>query len=101
MDFDRSNGIVEQKFRAVWVTQLLLDKGATDGGCCPSEHSLKFLFSLLRRQRLFPRSVICGANLGSHVSNNIEAVSYTHLRAHETGRNLVCRLLLDKKKTKT
>ena len=35
------------------------------------------------------------------------AVSYTHLRAHETGRNLVCRLLLEKKnmlekkKTKT
>src|SRR5665213_22412 len=25
------------------------------------------------------------------------AVSYTHLRAHETGRNLVCRLLLEKK----
>src|SRR5665213_1283293 len=25
-------------------------------------------------------------------------VSYTHLRAHETGRNLVCRLLLDTKK---
>ena len=30
----------------------------------------------------------------------IEAVSYTHLRAHETGRNLVCRLLLEKKKKK-
>ena len=28
------------------------------------------------------------------------AVSYTHLRAHETGRNLVCRLLLEKKKRK-
>ena len=27
------------------------------------------------------------------------SVSYTHLRAHETGRNLVCRLLLEKKKT--
>ena len=26
-------------------------------------------------------------------------VSYTHLRAHETKANLVCRLLLDKKKT--
>src|SRR5678810_1472015 len=25
------------------------------------------------------------------------AVSYTHLRAHETGRNLVCRLLLETK----
>ena len=28
----------------------------------------------------------------------LDAVSYTHLRAHETGRNLVCRLLLEKKK---
>src|SRR5678810_1336456 len=28
----------------------------------------------------------------------IKTVSYTHLRAHETGRNLVCRLLLEKKK---
>ena len=27
------------------------------------------------------------------------AVSYTHLRAHETVLDLVCRLLLDKKKT--
>src|SRR5665213_3756094 len=27
-------------------------------------------------------------------SNGITTVSYTHLRAHETGRNLVCRLLL-------
>src|SRR5678809_1741277 len=26
------------------------------------------------------------------------SVSYTHLRAHETGRNIVCRLLLEKKK---
>ena len=25
-----------------------------------------------------------------------QTVSYTHLRAHETGRNLVCRLLLEK-----
>ncbi|GAB5773137.1 hypothetical protein JMUB7517_27810 [Staphylococcus aureus] len=27
-----------------------------------------------------------------------EAVSYTHLRAHETTLHLVCRLLLEKKK---
>src|SRR5678809_806310 len=27
--------------------------------------------------------------------NKHVAVSYTHLRAHETGRNLVCRLLLE------
>eukprot|EP00658_Telonema_sp_P-2_P036211 TRINITY_DN26239_c0_g3_i1.p1 TRINITY_DN26239_c0_g3~~TRINITY_DN26239_c0_g3_i1.p1 ORF type:complete len:129 (+),score=37.20 TRINITY_DN26239_c0_g3_i1:273-659(+) len=29
------------------------------------------------------------------------AVSYTHLRAHETPEHLVCRLLLEKKKKKT
>ena len=28
---------------------------------------------------------------------SVEAVSYTHLRAHETRHDLVCRLLLEKK----
>src|SRR5674476_845056 len=32
------------------------------------------------------------------VKDEYKPVSYTHLRAHETGRNLVCRLLLEKKK---
>src|SRR5450756_831765 len=32
------------------------------------------------------------------VHNGIIAVSYTHLRAHETRHDLVCRLLLEKKK---
>src|SRR5450759_3257009 len=31
-------------------------------------------------------------------SLNIRSVSYTHLRAHETRHDLVCRLLLEKKK---
>src|SRR5660397_278661 len=31
---------------------------------------------------------------------HVAAVSYTHLRAHETKANLVCRLLLEKKKKK-
>ena len=31
---------------------------------------------------------------------NVNPVSYTHLRAHETRHDLVCRLLLEKKKTK-
>ena len=33
------------------------------------------------------------------VWNCIAAVSYTHLRAHETVLDIVCRLLLEKKKT--
>src|SRR5665648_1227999 len=30
----------------------------------------------------------------------VDAVSYTHLRAHETRHDIVCRLLLEKKKKK-
>ena len=33
--------------------------------------------------------------------DELESVSYTHLRAHETVLDLVCRLLLEKKKTTT
>ena len=35
---------------------------------------------------------------GGEVETGLEAVSYTHLRAHETVLERVCRLLLDKKK---
>ena len=34
------------------------------------------------------------------LEEEFESVSYTHLRAHETVLDLVCRLLLEKKKTK-
>src|SRR5674476_39275 len=33
-----------------------------------------------------------GSELEDAASGGVESVSYTHLRAHETGRNLVCRL---------
>src|SRR5450756_2993412 len=35
---------------------------------------------------------------GSVTLDGADAVSYTHLRAHETRHDLVCRLLLEKKK---
>eukprot|EP00658_Telonema_sp_P-2_P069912 TRINITY_DN593_c0_g1_i2.p2 TRINITY_DN593_c0_g1~~TRINITY_DN593_c0_g1_i2.p2 ORF type:complete len:129 (+),score=31.12 TRINITY_DN593_c0_g1_i2:533-919(+) len=38
-------------------------------------------------------------NLATH-REQVDAVSYTHLRAHETPEHLVCRLLLEKKKKK-
>ena len=42
-------------------------------------------------------------NVGEEVLKNLDesgivSVSYTHLRAHETVLDLVCRLLLEKKK---
>ena len=41
----------------------------------------------------------CGPVPGGHsVLGKDEPVSYTHLRAHETVLDLVCRLLLEKKK---
>ena len=39
---------------------------------------------------------ISNSGMGNQVVT--EAVSYTHLRAHETVLDLVCRLLLEKKK---
>ena len=35
--------------------------------------------------------------VGRNFRLTVEAVSYTHLRAHETPEHLVCRLLLEKK----
>jgi len=50
-----------------------------------------------------PEFYLTGAALGSLIGiasllGDLTAVSYTHLRAHETKANLVCRLLLEKKK---
>src|SRR5665213_3804893 len=49
-----------------------------------------FSYALARRMAIpVPRTVV--------FPTKTHPVSYTHLRAHETGRNLVCRLLLEKK----
>ena len=42
-------------------------------------------------------AVLCAVGLA--FADNPQAVSYTHLRAHETVLDLVCRLLLEKTKT--
>src|SRR5450756_2673792 len=41
---------------------------------------------------------VSGKVIGQGKSDKVIAVSYTHLRAHETRHDLVCRLLLEKKK---
>ena len=46
------------------------------------------------------RSGISAILVIAMIMTTLGTVSYTHLRAHETGRNLVCRLLLEKKKKK-
>src|SRR5674536_378231 len=51
-------------------------------------------------QRL-PRTGQGGSAVSPQRRHRRGAVSYTHLRAHETPEHLVCRLLLEKKKKKT
>ena len=51
--------------------------------------------ALIRKQPAYEQSRI---RLGRTLLLSLEAVSYTHLRAHETVLDLVCRLLLEKKK---
>ena len=51
------------------------------------------------RARKISKRFVCGETLDLCLENRkIFAVSYTHLRAHETPEHLVCRLLLEKKK---
>eukprot|EP00831_Metopus_contortus_P052274 TRINITY_DN43877_c0_g1_i1.p2 TRINITY_DN43877_c0_g1~~TRINITY_DN43877_c0_g1_i1.p2 ORF type:complete len:158 (-),score=18.36 TRINITY_DN43877_c0_g1_i1:54-527(-) len=45
--------------------------------------------------------LLCGGIKRTQQRDIAEAVSYTHLRAHETSLHLVCRLLLEKKKKNT
>ena len=56
------------------------------------ESSMAKLFATESAQRVVDAAVQMWGGLG--------AVSYTHLRAHETVLDLVCRLLLEKKKQK-
>ena len=51
------------------------------------------------RQRIEPGAGAPGEDdaLAIHAAPSPRSVSYTHLRAHETVLDLVCRLLLEKK----
>ena len=53
-------------------------------------------------ENLIKKNILSNSDLRLNSINRIrEPVSYTHLRAHETKANLVCRLLLEKKNKTT
>ena len=75
--------------------------------CCDSITDLLEENELLHADlSLFPRLALCPPSSGNLLYNSAvlsqceqaldQPVSYTHLRAHETRSNLVCRLLLEK-----
>eukprot|EP00658_Telonema_sp_P-2_P059807 TRINITY_DN48914_c0_g1_i1.p1 TRINITY_DN48914_c0_g1~~TRINITY_DN48914_c0_g1_i1.p1 ORF type:complete len:176 (-),score=28.74 TRINITY_DN48914_c0_g1_i1:48-575(-) len=78
----------EQALTELYYGELAQSKFRSNG---LSEGQVDWLNRL--RQRLAVAKLRC-EELGAHTP-----VSYTHLRAHETPEHLVCRLLLEKKKT--
>ena len=68
--------------------------GVTDGGASISSQ-VDEVFTV--EQCLYAIMVASANDIALQIAEH--AGSYTHLRAHETGRKLVCRLLLEKKKT--
>ena len=61
-----------------------------------SSHSHNLVAKGEQMTRLVTRVMRKGTTVELH-DHVITAVSYTHLRAHETSAHLVCRLLLEKK----
>src|SRR5450756_847449 len=76
----------ERMKRAIRILPLLLFTAAT--AHAQSEDALRQYFE---GKRVVLRQDMPATQLG------VDTVSYTHLRAHETRHDLVCRLLLEKK----
>ena len=61
-------------------------------------HSNSTFWDDIRREIAARKLMISDGVLKMAIKRAFETVSYTHLRAHETVLDLVCRLLLEKKK---
>src|SRR5450756_2174753 len=94
-------------WRAFLIPALLLiagcDTSLTVGAKTIGIQSGAFTYTegYLRATYNFPFDKVwpaCEKTLTGMKATDVEPVSYTHLRAHETRHDLVCRLLLEKKK---
>ena len=64
-------------------------------------YNVEFKVRIPSKVRELTEEICAFANAdGGYLLIGVNAVSYTHLRAHETRHDLVCRLLLEKKKNK-
>ena len=108
---------LKQKLPGVSFEFVLVDDGSTDGtrdvirDLSQNDADVRYVFF----SRNFGKEAALLAGLeaarGKYVAvmdadlqdppSLLPAVSYTHLRAHETPEHLVCRLLLEKKKKNT
>src|SRR5674536_265602 len=99
IETDNTNGSGLDVFNSKIVTlQILLPSGKTL--ILKDPKSLNSVKSVLENSLLIGHNLKFDAKfLKYHFGITLyNAVSYTHLRAHETPEHLVCRLLLEKKK---
>ena len=84
------------------IQEAFIEEGAIQCGFCTPGFVMSATVLLERGEKLTRDAIRkhMAGNLCRCTGYENIAVSYTHLRAHETGRNLVCRLLLEKKKKK-
>src|SRR5678810_1362378 len=90
LTFEKLKDMIEEKKRKIGAGYLT-DQGALFLVAA----DLGASFDNVQRTKRGIKDLYIGAR---DLDLTVRPVSYTHLRAHETGRNLVCRLLLEKKK---
>src|SRR5660397_278844 len=102
--FDELQVAVERGEREAVVSMV---KDALDGGTDPADilndgliAAMQAVGEKMEEGDMFIPEVLRAAKT-MQAGLEILAVSYTHLRAHETKANIVCRLLLEKKKQTT
>ena len=71
-----------------------------EGGVGKTALAIRCLYDIIEKSESTEFDALIWISLKSQTltANGVKAVSYTHLRAHETVLDLVCRLLLEKKK---
>ena len=88
---------VEGKFLSKEINDLFWREGLTlvTAESCTAGSVAAAITAVAGSSQFFKGGIIAYSN---EIKESLLAVPHTHLRAHETGRNLVCRLLLEKKK---
>src|SRR5678815_739510 len=103
IDSERSAARVNTRLSVTWFAHLTIsDTARRAPAASPALRNSAILSCFSLPEMAFLTVSVCGssgrlATLSRSSRNG--SVSYTHLRAHETPEHLVCRLLLEKKKS--
>ena len=84
-----------------WTGQLAIARGGTNGTATPTAGGVSYgtgtAYAFTTAGTSGMALISAGAGAPGFGTLGLVSVSYTHLRAHETVLDLVCRLLLEKK----